>query len=288
MTMATIEDGVRVFELTEVNSFDNDDYLLIDKLSNTEAKKIKAKRLGITYTVTVDADGGGFTFAGDNGYSQYVAIPKDAEMSYDDYEDLTEEQKMDDSNRFIPDYPSEEREPEFWTKLGRDALDTEQKTVSKAINELDATDKSFVGADKYDDSKTYPTYSEWCIKDDVIYKFTGTGTTSGDWDSTKWTATDIKTEISQLNASLVNFKKYHVVNVTATTTTNSYVTPFGAYVNQNLTAEQLALGTPISATVVSDNTTNPCCCMFNANLRAINVWSRAGATFTIKVVLEEQ
>lgn len=124
----------RIFELTETQTFGNGDYLPLDNLANNETKKIEAKKLGITYTMTDTEDG--FSFDGSNGYHYEKVIPKDAEMSYDDYEDLTEAEKTDGSNRFIPDFPEEEKESEIWTRVGRTPLETDAKTVSPAINEL--------------------------------------------------------------------------------------------------------------------------------------------------------
>ena len=124
----------RIVELTETQTFGNGDYLPLDNISNSETKKIEAKKLGITYTMTDTEDG--FSFDGSNGYHYEKVIPKDAQMSYEDYDDLTEEEKMDGSNRFIPDFPEEVKESEIWTRVGRTPLTTDAKTVSPAINEL--------------------------------------------------------------------------------------------------------------------------------------------------------
>ena len=124
----------RIVELTETQTFGNGDYLPLDNISNSETKKIEAKKLGITYTMTDTEDG--FSFDGSNGYHYEKVIPKDAQMSYEDYEALTEAEKMDGSNRFIPDYPEEEKQPEIWQRVGRTPLTTVEKTISPAINEL--------------------------------------------------------------------------------------------------------------------------------------------------------
>lgn len=57
-------------------------------------------------------------------------------------------------------------------------------------------------AKAYDPTKTYPTESLFCIQDNKYYKFTGSGTTTGTFDSTKWTETDDATELTALNSTL--------------------------------------------------------------------------------------
>lgn len=42
----------------------------------------------------------------------------------------------------------------------------------------------------YEPTKTYPTYSKYCIYNNAFYKYTGTGTSTGAFDSTKWTLTN--------------------------------------------------------------------------------------------------
>ena len=194
----------RIFELTETQTFGNGDYLPLDNISNSETKKIEAKKLGITYTMTDTEDG--FSFDGSNGYHYEKVIPKDAQMSYDDYEDLTEAEKMDGSNRFIPDYPEEEKQPEIWTRVGRDPLTTDEKTVSKAINELDSRTKA-VNGDAFDDTVTY-SKGDYSIYDNKMYVYTSDTPSSGSWDSTKWTQTDIQTEFTQIKSNLTELEEY--------------------------------------------------------------------------------
>lgn len=59
-------------------------------------------------------------------------------------------------------------------------------------------------AKAYDPTKTYPTESLFCINDNKFYKFTGSGTTTGTFDPTKWTETDDATELTALNSTLSN------------------------------------------------------------------------------------
>lgn len=194
----------RIFELTETQTFGNGDYLPLDNLANNETKKIEAKKLGITYTMTDTEDG--FSFDGSNGYHYEKVIPKDAQMSYEDYDDLTEAEKMDGSNRFIPDYPEEEKQPEIWTRVGRDPLTTDEKTVSKAINELDSRTKA-VNGDAFDDTVTY-SKGDYSIYDNKMYVYTSDTPSSGSWDSTKWTQTDIQTEFAEIKSNLTKLETY--------------------------------------------------------------------------------
>lgn len=57
-------------------------------------------------------------------------------------------------------------------------------------------------AKAYDPTKTYPTENLFCIQDNKYYKFTGSGTTTGTFDPTKWTETDDATELTALNSTL--------------------------------------------------------------------------------------
>ena len=61
----------------------------------------------------------------------------------------------------------------------------------------------------YDSSKTYPTYSPYCIHNNKFYKYSGASgtTTTGAWDSTKWTETPIANELSLLNSNLAALPK---------------------------------------------------------------------------------
>lgn len=87
----------------------------------------------------------------------------------------------------------------------------------------------------YDSSKTYPTYSPYCIHNNKLYKYSGASgtTTTGTWDSTKWTETDVAGELSTINSKLVKYD-----SVTATTSgsgnislglTISQIIPISAY-----------------------------------------------------------
>lgn len=57
-------------------------------------------------------------------------------------------------------------------------------------------------AKAYDPTKTYPTENLFCIQDNKYYRFTGSGTTTGTFDPTKWTETDDATELTTLNSTL--------------------------------------------------------------------------------------
>lgn len=47
--------------------------------------------------------------------------------------------------------------------------------------------------EQYDTTKTYPTYSKYCIYNNQLYKYSGASgtTTTGTFDNTKWTATNV-------------------------------------------------------------------------------------------------
>lgn len=62
-------------------------------------------------------------------------------------------------------------------------------------------------AKAYDPTKTYPTENLFCIQDNKYYKFTGSGTTTGTFDPTKWTETDDATELTALNSTLTDLFK---------------------------------------------------------------------------------
>ena len=68
-------------------------------------------------------------------------------------------------------------------------------------NRLDPVPRKMF-AKAYDPTKTYPTENLFCIQDNKYYKFTGSGTTTGAFDDTKWTETDDATELTALNSTL--------------------------------------------------------------------------------------
>ena len=72
----------------------------------------------------------------------------------------------------------------------------------------------------YDSSKTYPTYSPYCIHNNKFYKYSGASgtTTTGAWDSTKWTETPIANELSLLNSNLTQLRPDGIGVVTSLTT----------------------------------------------------------------------
>lgn len=196
----------RIVELQEVQSFGTGDYLALDNIENATTKKILAKKLGITYTIELTEDG--FIFSGDNGYSQEIIIPKDEQMSYEDYQDLSEEEKMNNANRFIPDYPNSEATPEIWARVGTDPLNTEQKTISKAINELDARDKNSI-SDEYDPVAGTYAVGDTCLESNQLRVCNTAIDTPHAFDETEWDTktlgeycAEIKSNLTQKFATL--------------------------------------------------------------------------------------
>lgn len=72
-------------------------------------------------------------------------------------------------------------------------------------------------ADKYDSTATYAV-DDYCIYNDVLYKCTTAITTAESFDSTKWSATDIGTELSTVNSDLSD---QSVKSATLTITTSA-------------------------------------------------------------------
>lgn len=81
-------------------------------------------------------------------------------------------------------------------------------------------------AKAYDPTKTYPTESLFCINDNKFYKFTGSGTTTGTFDPTKWTETDAAEEFTALNSTLTRLS-----TVNNLTSEHSSVTISGGYIS---------------------------------------------------------
>lgn len=134
------DDKKRIIDYDAFNELPPNSWLVVDS-EGQGTGKIAPIKIGATYEIQDGAHS--FTLVGSNGYSHTVDIPYDSvQMSYDDYDALTEIQKMDGTNRFVPDCPTSELEPEIWQRVGRDPLTTDEKTVSKAINELDAKVKA--------------------------------------------------------------------------------------------------------------------------------------------------
>ena len=99
--------------------------------------------------------------------------------------------------------------PNVWTNT---IYDADGNLISGIATEREV-------GDAYDSSKTYPTYSPYCIHNNKLYKYSGASgtTTTGTWDSTKWTETDVAGELSTLNSNLA--KKLYEKTYTNTTQT---------------------------------------------------------------------
>ena len=191
----------RIIDYDAFNELPPNSWLIVDS-EGQGTGKIAPIKIGATYEIQDGAHS--FTLVGSNGYSHTVDIPYDSvQMSYQDYDALTELQKMDGTNRFVPDCPTLELEPEIWQRVGRDPLTTDEKTVSKAINELDGRTKA-VNGDAFDDTVTY-SKGDYCIYDNKMYTYNSNTPSSGAWDSTKWVQTDIQTEFLSIKSNLTEF-----------------------------------------------------------------------------------
>lgn len=124
----------RIIDYDAFNDLPPNSWLIVDS-EGQGTGKIAPIKIGATYEIQDGAHS--FTLVGSNGYTHTVDIPYDSvQMSYEDYQALTEVQKMDGTNRFVPDVPTDDLEPEIWQRVGRTPLATVEKTISPAINEL--------------------------------------------------------------------------------------------------------------------------------------------------------
>ena len=124
----------RIIDYDAFNDLPPNSWLIVDS-EGQGTGKIAPNKIGATYEIQDGAHS--FTLVGSNGYTHTVDIPYDSvQMSYADYQALTEVQKMDGTNRFVPDVPTDDLEPEIWQRVGRTPLTTVEKTISPAINEL--------------------------------------------------------------------------------------------------------------------------------------------------------
>lgn len=80
------------------------------------------------------------------------------------------------------------------------ALDTTNKTITGAINELHAING--YSYDAYDDTATYAV-GDLCIYNNALYKCTTAITTAEAWNASHWTATSIADEIASKQDELV-------------------------------------------------------------------------------------
>ena len=71
-------------------------------------------------------------------------------------------------------------------------------------------------AEAYDPTKTYPTQSQYCIEDNKFYVYSGASgtTTTGAFDSTKWTETSAAAIFSAINSSLTDTTRRTRKNIT--------------------------------------------------------------------------
>lgn len=124
----------RIIDYDAFNDLPPNSWLIVDS-EGQGTGKIAPIKIGATYEIQDGAHS--FTLVGSNGYTHTVDIPYDSvQMAYADYQALSEVQKMDGTNRFVPDVPTDDLEPEIWQRVGRTPLTTDAKTISPAINEL--------------------------------------------------------------------------------------------------------------------------------------------------------
>ena len=82
-------------------------------------------------------------------------------------------------------------------------------------------------AEAYDPTKTYPTQSKYCIEDNKFYVYSGASgtTTTGAFDSTKWTETSAAAIFSAINSSLSQLIKHTTVSGTTSASTGALEIP---------------------------------------------------------------
>ena len=196
------DDNKRIIDYDAFNELPPNSWLVVDS-EGQGTGKIAPIKIGATYEIQDGAHS--FTLVGSNGYSHTVDIPYDSvQMSYSDYDALTELEKMDGTNRFVPDCPTTELEPEIWQRVGRDPLTTDEKTVSKAINELDSRSKA-VNGDAFSELVEY-SKGDYCIHDNAMYIYIADTPSTGSWDALKWELTDIQTEFTSIKSNLTNLE----------------------------------------------------------------------------------
>lgn len=193
------DDNKRIIDYDAFNELPPNSWLVVDS-EGQGTGKIAPIKIGATYEIQDGAHS--FTLVGSNGYTHTVDIPYDSvQMSYSDYDALTELEKMDGTNRFVPDCPTTELEPEIWQRVGRDPLTTDEKTVSKAINELDSRSKA-VNGDAFSELVEY-SKGDYCIYDNAMYTYIADTPSTGSWDASKWELTDIQTEFTSIKSNLM-------------------------------------------------------------------------------------
>lgn len=175
----------RIIDYDAFNDLPPNSWLIVDS-EGQGTGKIAPIKIGATYEIQDGAHS--FTLVGSNGYTHTVDIPYDSvQMSYADYQALSEVQKMDGTNRFVPDVPTDDLEPEIWQRVGRTPLTTVEKTISPAINELK-------GRIDDSDSEIEDIKSNLNVKGDVV--LLGTLTTA----NTEYTLTDTPSNYKTIKA----------------------------------------------------------------------------------------
>ena len=92
------------------------------------------------------------------------------------------------------------------------------KKINISGNEYDIKDANAQAmiSDEFDSGTSYTT-GDYCIYENVLYKFTS-DKSAGAWDSGKVAATNIDTELSSLNSSLGSWKRIINMSVEANST----------------------------------------------------------------------
>lgn len=96
---------------------------------------------------------------------------------------------------------------------------SDEETVSMnedLVTNITNKDIQNIVSDAYDNSKTY-AINDYCIKDNILYKCNTTIETAEEFDSSKWTSTNVAKEISDLSDKTLKIK-----SVTITGTTDGY------------------------------------------------------------------
>lgn len=93
--------------------------------------------------------------------------------------------------------------PSFYQKATDGTLQTEDKTIPGAINEVremaENGGKNLIG-DEFSSTKSY-SVGDYAIKDNILYRFTE-DKEAGEWDETKVESTTVDNELSGLNANM--------------------------------------------------------------------------------------
>lgn len=90
---------------------------------------------------------------------------------------------------------------------------SDEETVSMnedLVTNITNKDIQNIVSDAYDNSKTY-AINDYCIKDNILYKCNTTIETAEEFDSSKWTSTNVAKEISDLSnyLYLIDYRKLY-------------------------------------------------------------------------------